>query len=346
MTQSNTSKPIQATCHDDCCIFDEFVDETKVSPPPVEPGVLSKELIEVTEIELGSSCNLDCPLCHRSWEDAQHLKNGVNQRPVEELIEQLEEYPNLRTITLAGLISEPTLYRDLFKLIEYITSRNVLFYIYTNGDTHNKNRDYWRKFGELCNEKTLVYFTICGSTQELHEKYRVGSKLENILANHNEFKKGMKYKNDVLQYLIFEYNHKDYDNIGPIRELFSRESSIESMAYRNRFKLINDDIPKDIAMRDELSKKYQIITEIGWKKFKDNSSCTMDCSSYERRFVSIDNTGKTYPCYLHRVYNKDMNWDYDYRGILKGQHDFCFECEKFTSDMMKATEGLLRIVEC
>lgn len=348
MTQSSTSnETIQATCHDDCCIFDEFVDTKREKPPLEIQGVLKKELIEVIELELGSACNLDCPLCHRNWVDAQHLKNGVNQRPVEDIIAQLDEFTGLRTLTIAGLISEPTLYTDFFKLVEYATSRNVLFYIYTNGDTHNKNREYWKKFGELCNEKTLVYFTICGTTQELHEKYRVSSDLSNIFANHAAFKEGMRYKNDVLQYLKFEYNYKDYeDNIESIRKQFSRESSIESMAYRNRFELVNKKVDENISMRNDLSKKYSTITKISIERFKNKDACKMDCSSYERRFVSIDNTGKMFPCYLHRIYNRHMNWDFDYTDILKARYDFCYECEKFTSDIMKNTEGLLRIVEC
>lgn len=348
MTPSSTSSnTIQASCHDDCCIFDEFTSPVEDKAPLEQEGILSKEFIQVVELELGSACNLDCPLCHRNWKDAQHLKNGVNQRPVEDIIRQLDEFPNLKTITIAGLISEPTLYSDFFKLVKYITSRNVLFYIYTNADTHNKDRSYWKQFGELCNEKTLVYFTICGTTQELHEKYRVGSQLDNILKNHQEFRSGMKFKNDVLQYLKFEYNYKDYDeNIDSLRKLFSRESSIESMAYRNRFELVNKKVDDDVAMRKDLSKKYETIVKISIERFKKKEDCKMDCPSYKRRFVSIDNTGKMFPCYLHRIYNSKMHWDFDYTDILKARYDFCYECEKFTSDIMKTTDGLLRIVEC
>ena len=344
MTQSNTSKPIQAEYWGNAYSFSEFT--TQEEPVPVEGTKLNRELISVVELDLGSSCNLDCPLCHRNWKDAQHLIQGGNQRPVEEVIEQLESFPNLKIITIAGIISEPTLYKDLFKLVEYIVSRNVLFYLYTNGDTHNNKPEYWRRLGELCGEKTLIYFTICGSTQELHEKYRVGSSLDNILNNHELLKSTMKYKNDVLQYLVFEYNKEDFENnLDDIRSKFSRESSIPSMPYAERFEMTKK-VEPGIHIETELGKKYQLIMDIGKKKFEDKSKCTMNCSSFNRRFVSIDNTGKMFPCYMHRLYNHDMDWDFDYTDILNAKHDFCYECEKFTSSLVDATDGLVKIVEC
>lgn len=345
MTQSDTSKkPIQADYHGDAFTFKEFMPTAE--PVQVKGSKLNRELIRVVELDLGATCNLDCPLCHRNWEDAQHLISGTNQRPVEEVIAQLETFPNLETITIAGVISEPTLYKDLFKLMEYIVSRNVLFYLYTNGDTHNSKPDYWKRMGELCGEKTLVYFTICGSTQEIHERYRVGSKLDNILKNHQLFRSTMKYNNDVLQYLIFEYNKEDYENnMDEIRSLFSRESTIGSLAYAERFKMVNK-VDPDIRMAGDLSKKYETITKVSIKRFQNKSNCSMDCSSFNRRFVSIDNTGKMFPCYMHRVYNHDMDWDFDYSRILKAEYDFCHECENFTSKIINNTDGLLRIVEC
>lgn len=343
MTQSSTSKIIQAKSYGDSYTFEEF--NPTEEPKTLLSSKLNRLLIETIEIDLGSYCNLDCPLCHRNWVDAQHLMDGNNGRPVEEIISHLETFPNARTIAIAGSISEPTLYKDLFKLVEYITSRNVLFYLYTNGDTH-RDPEYWKTLGSLCSEKTLVYFTICGTTQELHQRYRVGSSLERILNNHRAFKTGSRYKNDVLQYLKFEYNYKDYEeNIDKISKHFSRESSIESMAYKERFPMVNA-VPDDIGLRKDLSKKYKTIAKISEQRFKNKAQCKMDCSSFNRRFVSIDNNGRMFPCYLHRIYNKDMQWNFDYTDILDAKFDFCRECEKFTSDMIKSVDGLTRIVEC
>jgi MoaA/NifB/PqqE/SkfB family radical SAM enzyme len=337
-------KTIQAEWNGDSYSFKEFYPTDKETPATINP-ILNKDQIEVVELELGSFCNLSCPLCQRSWSDAQHLIDKKKQRPVEEIIAQLEEFPSLRIITIAGIISEPTLHPGLFKLMEYIVSRNVVFYLYTNGSTYN-DPEYWKTMGALCNEKTLVYWTICGTTQELHEKYRVGSDLQQLLKNHEAFKSGMRYKNDVLQYIRFEYNYKDYeDNIDTIRAKFSRESSIETTAFKERFNLVNP-VPEDMTLRTPLKKKYNTIVKFGKKRFQEKHKCKMDCPSLKTKFVAIDQNGKMFPCYLHRVYNPNLDWNFDYTSILNAEHDFCFECEKFTSDMINNTDGLIRIVEC
>jgi MoaA/NifB/PqqE/SkfB family radical SAM enzyme len=341
---TNKDETIQAEWNGDSYSFKEFYPDDR-EPELRKNPILKKEDIEVVELELGSWCNLSCPLCQRSWVDAQHLIDKSTQRPVEDIIQQLDGFPNLRIITIAGIISEPTLYKDLFKLMEYITSRDVLFYLYTNGSTY-KDPEYWKQLGELCSPKTLVYWTICGSTQELHEKYRVGSDLAQLLKNHEAFKSGMKYKNDVFQYIRFEYNFKDYEeNIDEIRNKFSRESSIETTAFQERFKLVAP-VSEDIGLKSTLKKKYKIIANFGKKRFENKKSCSMDCPSHKTKFVAIDQHGKMFPCYLHRVYNQNINWDFDYTKIMNAEYDFCFECEKFTSDMINNTDGLIRIVEC
>ena len=131
---TNKDETIQAEWNGDSYSFKEFYPNTK-EPEVRKNPILKKEDIEVVELELGSWCNLSCPLCQRSWVDAQHLIDKSTQRPIEDIIQQLNEFPNLKIITIAGIISEPTLYKNLFKLMEYITSRDVLFYLYTNGST-------------------------------------------------------------------------------------------------------------------------------------------------------------------------------------------------------------------
>ena len=47
-------------------------------------------------------------------------------------------------------------------------------------------------------EDDKVFFTICGSTQELHSRYRVGSDLQQVLNNAAAFKRDNKYTNDWI----------------------------------------------------------------------------------------------------------------------------------------------------
>jgi wyosine [tRNA(Phe)-imidazoG37] synthetase (radical SAM superfamily) len=98
-----------------------------------------------------------------------------NIRTINDWITQLNEYKNVKNISLAGFASEPTLYPYIFELIKYLKSRNIKIELYTNGNTHDKT--WWRELGKILTKNDRTYFTICGSTQELHSKYRVGSNL-------------------------------------------------------------------------------------------------------------------------------------------------------------------------
>ncbi len=77
------------------------------------------------ELELTTLCNAQCQLCYRNYTTfAEHYpENKV--RPIREVIAQLETFPDLEWVRLVGTISEPTLYKDFFELVQYIKSRNI-----------------------------------------------------------------------------------------------------------------------------------------------------------------------------------------------------------------------------
>ncbi|MFA7127780.1 MAG: radical SAM protein [Sphaerochaeta sp.] len=282
--------------------------------------------VEEVELELTSSCNLDCPLCARNYENNAHLLSG-GQRPYNDLIDQLDSYTNLKRCCLAGIISEPTLYKHFFDLIEYLKSRDITIELYTNGNTHNEL--WWEELGKLCDESIKVIFTVCGSNQALHEKYRKNSDLKQLLNHHSSFKKYS--KSDYLQHITFTYNQEDFKNMGYIRSLFTNECNIHSMPYRSRFPL-KIKIDEDIDIIPELKKQYETISKIG--NLKLQNKCNINCKSFETRFISIDNKGHIAPCFLHRYYiNK--SWDLDYTEIKQGLFDMCYECEKSTQRLLE-----------
>ena len=52
------------------------------------------------ELELTNTCNLKCPLCIRQTHDFE--KNNKNFRNIDSIIKQLDEFKNLKYITIAG----------------------------------------------------------------------------------------------------------------------------------------------------------------------------------------------------------------------------------------------------
>ena len=161
-------------------------------------------LIEEVEVELTSICNAHCQLCYRNYKSYNKAKVI---RSIQEVIDQLKEYKDLKRIKLVGVESEPTIHPDFLIFIRWLKWKDIQIEICTNGDTNNE--EWWRELGVLLGEEDEVYFTICGSTQELHETYRKGTKLANILRNAAAMREAGK-KTDYAQCIRFEYNDDDF----------------------------------------------------------------------------------------------------------------------------------------
>ena len=292
---------------------------------------LPNDQIEEIEIELTGTCNLQCPLCARNNPEAQHLL-VKNHRPIEEIIRQLDSYPNLKRICLAGIISEPTLYKDFKRLIQYIGIRDLEVELYTNAGTHDKF--WWSDLGEIFPPNIKIYFTVCGSTQELHSKYRKGSDLAKLLDNVKAFKDTYKYKNDYIQHIKFVYNEEDFktEAMQNIIKLFNNSFLINSLPYNERFNLEDTE---DFNM-PENSLHYKNLKKVTLRRFKrlDIKRPKVNCKAIETKFLSMDQFGNMTPCFLYRMYFDTRYTEVDAKDIHNGRHLFCYECEKTCTKLM------------
>jgi organic radical activating enzyme len=294
----------------------------------LEISSISEDLklwVKQIEIELLDKCNLECPLCARNYVKSQKLLDGGYL----ELLEWkniVDSFPNLNKVVIAGIISEPTMYPFFLSLVEFLVSKDLEIEINTNGSTRNKS--FWRDLGSIINnnEKVNIFFTICGSNQELHSKYRKNSDLSVLLDNVKSFKE---YSNrDVLQYIIFEYNKNDYKSkdMEYIKNIFSMEKSVNSLPYYERFKFVKKP-ENDIHTIEELSNKYKILQKRKIKKPQ------IICKSKENSFLEIDNKGQIFPCFVYRL-NRN-NWDGNFDEIEDFKYSFCYECDKFNRQILE-----------
>lgn len=159
---------------------------------------IEKREIRGLDVELANICNLKCPLClSQLVPDFMDRSSGSRFLDIDYLIGELEQMPELKTLSIAGDASEPTLHSELLRLLDYAKGRKGLFVeLYTNASCHSEG--YWKDLASHFSGDSVVYFTICGSTQELHEKYRVGSSLDTVLRNARAFKSASQYKNDRM----------------------------------------------------------------------------------------------------------------------------------------------------
>jgi len=176
------------------------------------------EEIEIIEIGLINNCVLECPMCTRRDESLLN-KTPKSELPLEGLIQFLDKLPSLKIVELVGTISEPVMYSKLISLLKYLKSRSLRVIISTNANVQN-GRKLWKEIGEVLDQKDSVKFAVDGSTQEIYEMYRRKGKLSNVLTNHRLFKENTTAVS-ILQFILFDHNDKDTDNI---KELFYKES--------------------------------------------------------------------------------------------------------------------------
>ncbi len=298
----------------------------------MKPGLQKHEILEV-ELELTGTCNLDCPLCSRSYENAKHLL-VKHIRPLDEWIAHLDSFPNLRYTCLSGAVSEPTMYKEFLGLIRYLKSRNITFDLYTNANTHKE--EWWQELGTLVSGKDRVLFTVCGTTQELHEKYRVNSSLEQVLQHARAFRKSGS-THDWIQLIRFDYNHENLesDDMKKIIAEFNHLYVCESAPYQERFNIIKDP-DNNIKMAGSLGEKYNIIRNAVLKRYDSGTKCSMKCKSFELQFLFIDNFGGEHPCFLHRIYDTKPFDHTDYSDIFEFKNRYCYECESMTKTMLES----------
>jgi len=264
------------------------------------------------ELELTSTCNLKCPLCIRSLDLMEIPKNDY--RSLEDILAQLDKYTNLKFVTIAGAISEPTSHPQLLDIIKYLKIRDIEISLYINGDTRTDS--YYIKLGVLFrNCKGNVYFTMCGSTQELHERYRVNSNLDRVLARLSIVNRYSGNKG-ILTWIVFNYNERDFEeNYQKFKDKY-RTEYFYTLPMDEHFKLGGN-----IRLPEKLHKIYMDRVD------RDDFS-NIKCPANKSNFVQITYDGKVNPCSLYRLYGE--------------KH--CFECSTKNLSVLR-TNKIFNVAE-
>ena len=140
-------------------------------------------------LEISTFCNAGCPQCHRTNPDGLDKADWLPL--VNWNIEQFKKvFPPesmhlYKQMDICGSWGDPVMNKDIFQIIEYITSHKVWVNMSTNGSI--RDEDWWFDLGVAGGHRLSVQFCIDGSTQEMHELYRRKTDLQKILNNMESF---------------------------------------------------------------------------------------------------------------------------------------------------------------
>ena len=281
------------------------------------------------ELELSTLCQAECPLCYRNYKSYEDHYPEDLVRPLDEIVDQLNSYPDLEWIRLVGSISEPIMYPYFLDLVYYIKNRNIKIEICTNGSL--RNQQFWYKLRNLLTKDDKVYFTICGSTQELHETYRKNTSLNRILENARAFRGPN--KNDYAQCIRFNYNDEDF-NSKKFKDMVSEFSNV----YWTETFLLKDesnykdtkDIDKLIPFQRKINhyKTIEKISSLKWNESLKGIPKKTWCKAYHENRLQLDIHGNEYPCYLFLEASKGKIWNGNWDDI----HNLKYECCKFCEE--------------
>ena len=163
------------------------------------------------EIEPTNICNLHCPLCSTGVDAITRKKQKLTLENFKKIIDEVKDTTILLALQNWG---EPTLVKDLPKMIRYATDAGIWTHIATNFSVTYPD-EWLEEF--IKSGIGRLKLDIDGTTQEVYEKYRIGGSLDLLLKNARraiQIKKenGLKYPLIQARMIVTKKNEHQIDD--------------------------------------------------------------------------------------------------------------------------------------
>lgn len=282
--------------------------------------------VEVVELDLTTMCNAACPLCFRNHKDFPEKFWKPFARDACDILNQLVGFKSLKRVELIGQLSEPTTHPQFIQIVKELKRLKKQVKICTNGDLHGD--DFWSWLGQMLSDEDEVWFTLCGSSEEMHAKYRVGTSLKRVLAHAQALRSSRSI--DGARALKFQYNQEDLasERFAGILASFSRSEWISSSILDPLVEFKSEFQHNDFCPPEDVLNAYKCLDSLS-----KITSSPIDCQSIDEHQIQIDPFGDIYPCYLFFESNASQKWNCSYSSILGHQHNCCRFCQRRVSGL-------------
>ncbi len=162
-------------------------------------------------IEPTTSCNLRCPECPSGLRSFTRPTGMLQEEVFRKAIDEL--HPTLLYLLLY-FQGEPYLHPQFFDLVRYAANRSV--YTATSTNAHFLKDDAARQTVESGLDRLII--SIDGTTQETYEAYRIGGRLERVIAgteNIIRWKQKLRSRTPhvIFQFLVVKPNEHQIEEV-------------------------------------------------------------------------------------------------------------------------------------
>jgi radical SAM protein with 4Fe4S-binding SPASM domain len=145
-----------------------------------------------------TSCNLRCPECPSGLRAFSRPTGMLKKDFFSETIDQLAKDLTYLVFYFQG---EPYLNPDFLNMVQYASSRKI--YTATSTNAHYMTDANARRTVESGLDRLII--SIDGTTQETYQQYRVGGRLDKVLAGAKNIVRWKKELNSRTPFIIFQF---------------------------------------------------------------------------------------------------------------------------------------------
>ena len=145
-----------------------------------------------------TSCNLHCPECPSGLRAFSRPTGMLKKDFFRETIDQLAKDLTYLVFYFQG---EPYLNPDFLNMVQYASSRKI--YTATSTNAHYMTDANARRTVESGLDRLII--SIDGTTQETYQQYRVGGRLDKVLAGAKNIVRWKKELNSRTPFIIFQF---------------------------------------------------------------------------------------------------------------------------------------------
>ena len=261
-------------------------------------------------------CNLHCPLCPTGSGTLQRLRGMMSLEEFRSYVDSVAPFAYEITLTNWG---EPLLNPSLFDLVRYARSKNL-----STNLSSNLNRLNPEEADSLltCGLEYLI-ISMDGATQESYARYRVGGRLNTVIANTRHLiqrRRDLGLSSPMIRWQFIMMKHNEHE-IGAARNL-AREVGVDQIRF------ITVGIPFEASNKDELAQAW----------FPDNPAYRPFDPAYPPaagrrgircpflfRSLTVNPGGGVSPCCI--VYDER----YDFGNLLKENLETLWNNDQFQS---------------